>query len=180
VNVLWIRRKKSAKRKRPQSGLRYGILKGFHPLSGEGARVDGGKRVPSGHNAVGVSDPKDKGRLSAKQPSGFAFGEMARFESKIRSAPPFQPKRAVATAVASATIEVAGGSAFPCPPEARRPHRYSESATMLLIQTPFLIMTPPRMALVMSMYSQMPNTSRMGHAVWMDSTRASGMETTHR
>jgi len=69
--------------------------------------------VPSGHNAVGVSDPQGKGRLSAKQPSGFAFGEMARFESKIRSAPPFQPKRAKATAVAAATIEVAGRALGP-------------------------------------------------------------------
>ena len=89
---------------------------GVQPLVG--CRDDGGKRVPSGHNAEGVSDPQGKGRLSAKQPSGFAFGEMARFESKIRSAPPFQPKRAVATAVASATIEVAGQR--PCPPEASR------------------------------------------------------------
>ena len=69
--------------------------------------------MPSGHNAKDVSDPQGKGRLSAKQPSGFAFGEMARFESKIRSAPPFQPKRAVATAVASATIEVAGRRGSP-------------------------------------------------------------------
>ena len=44
-------------------------------------RVDGGKRVPSGHNAEGVSDPQGKGRLPAKQSSGFAFGEMARLES---------------------------------------------------------------------------------------------------
>ena len=54
------------------------------------------------------------------------------------------------------------------------------SATMLLIHTPFLIITKPIAALMISMNSQMPNTTSTGHAVWMASRRTSGMVTTHR
>jgi len=65
---------------------------------------------------------KRKGRLPAKRSSGFAMGEMARLESKIRDAPPvgqwplarrakrpagYQPKQGFGTAVPKTTIEVA-------------------------------------------------------------------------
>ena len=61
--------------------------------------------MPGGHNGASVSEAEAKGSFPAKQLSCFAKGEMAHFEFRIRSVPPFQAKRAEQPAGRSATIE---------------------------------------------------------------------------